>query len=606
MSLQFGKTTTTSTVLRASSKRYARRKKFLFLFLFFCLACNKEIEIAGQSYPRQELVLTGKDSKTLWSSSQSYIVASDSKAASEVGVQILASGGNIVDSAIAVSFVLAVVRPQSTGLGGGGFLLMHLKGQTQAFDFRERAPLKAHRDLYRLTDKKNTPKEMWESRDSLLGPRSVAVPGTIAGLIQIHKEYGKLNLSQLLKPAVRLAEQGFIVYESLAEAIDSAYADMDENMRLVFAPQNKKLRAGQRLIQKDLAKTLRLLAKEDSAAFYRREGKIAQALLRLMQRSKGLISAKDLESYRVFRVPPLWSEYRGYKLATMPPPSSGIFLLSMLKMLEPFPLQQLYQSQRAKYYQILIEAMRQGYKDRALYGGDSRFFPAPIKKLLSPAALKISPAHKRDTPSANTNKVSESYDTTHFSIMDKQGNALSSTQSINYRFGARVMVPGWGIILNDTMDDFSKAPGKPNAYGLIGGKANAIAGGKTPLSSMSPTLLFDKKGASLAVGAPGGSHIITAVLQAIIHDVDLNMHPLISVARGRIHHQYKPETVFVESQALKKEEQTKLKNLGYTLKSSSSRAKLFVVKRKGSTFVGASDPRGDGAAAGAPSAGTSR
>ena len=585
-------------------RMYTHWPKFLFLLLF-CLACNKKIEIAGQSYLRQELVLAGKDSNQLWSSSPTYSIASDAKEASEAGAQVLAAGGNIVDSALAVSFALSVVRPQSTGLGGGGFLLMHLNGQTLAFDFRERAPQKAYRDMYcsiSKKDKKNAQKiehKSCQSRESLLGPRSVAVPGMIAGFIEIHKEYGKLELTQVLKPAIQLAERGFIVYESLAEAIDSAYADMDENMRLVFAPQDKKLRAGQRLIQKDLAKTLRLLSQKGAAAFYKQEGKIAQALLKLMRQNNGLISARDLESYRVLRPAPLWSKYRGYRVAAMPPPSSGIFLLSMLKMLEPFPLEQLYQKQRAKYYQILIEAMRQGYKDRALYGGDSRFVAVPITKLLAPAPLQLSPPHNKNPSSSSSNKVSESYETTHFSIMDKQGNALSSTQSINYRFGARIMVPGWGIILNDTMDDFSKAPGRPNVYGLIGGKANAIAGGKTPLSSMSPTLLFDKEGVSLAVGAPGGSHIITAVLQAIIHDVDLKMHPFISVARGRIHHQYKPASVFIESQALKEEEQRKLKDLGYALKSAPSRAKLFVVKGRGSTFIGASDPRGDGRAVGA-------
>lgn len=572
------------------------RAKAFFLFLL-CLACHKHLELGEQSYPLHELVLRDKDGKGLWSASPSYVVASDSKEASRIGLEILASGGNIIDSAVAMSFALCVVRPQSTGLGGGGFLLMHFKGQTKAFDFRERAPLKAHRDLYTARDKK---RQQAKDRESLAGFRSVAVPGMIAGLIQIHKEYGRLKLAQLLKPAIQLAKNGFIVYKNLADAIGSAYADMDENMRLVFAPHNKKLKVGERLVQRDLARTLRLLRKEGAAPFYRREGKIAQALLSSMQRGRGLMQAKDLESYEVFKPAPLWSKYRGYKIATMPPPSSGVFLLSMLTMLEPFPLERLYQSQRVRYYQVLIEAMRRAFKDRALYGGDGRFFAAPIQKLLSPPPLKLSFFSKKDKLSdPNPRKLAESYETTHFSIMDGKGNALSSTQSINYSFGARVMIPGWGIVLNNTMDDFSKRPGKPNVYGLIGGKANAIASGKTPLSSMSPSLLFDEKGVSLAVGAPGGSHILTAILQAIVHSVDLKMHPFISVARGRIHHQYKPETVFMESQALTKKEQKMLRDQGYVLKNSPSRSKLFVVKREGSLFIGASDPRGDGMARGA-------
>ena len=484
---------------------------------------------------------------------------------------------------------------------------MYLNGKSMAFDFRERAPLRAHPNLYRLADKKSTRKGkqvFLSSRDSLLGPPSVAVPGMIAGLLRIHKEYGKLKLPQLMEPAIKLAEEGFIVYKSLSEAIEASYADMDENMRLIFAPppHNKKLKAGQRLFQKDLAKSLRLIAKQGRKSFYKRDGKIAGALLQYMRQRKGLIQAEDLEGYRVFKREPLWSSYRGYRLATMPPPSSGVFLLSMLKMLEAFPLQELYQKERSRYYQILIEAMRQGYKDRSLYGGDTRFVKMPIKRLLSPTALRITPAstfaREGQSPKTKSRKSSGSYETTHFSIMDHKGNALSSTQSINYRFGARVMIPNWGIILNDTMDDFSKAPGKANVYGLIGGKANAIFGGKTPLSSMSPTLVFDKKGVCLALGAPGGSHIITAVLQGIIHKLDLNMNPFISAARGRIHHQYQPHTVFIEEEALKEEEQNKLKAMGYALKKAPSRAKLFIVERKGSALIGASDPRGDGRALG--------
>ena len=257
----------------------------------------------------------------------------------------------------------------------------------------------------------------------------------------------------------------------------------------------------------------------------------------------------------------------------MPSPSSGAFLIAMLKKLESLPLNSLYLKQRDAYYDSLIQALDEGFRQRSLYGGDSRFSSVGSKKPPSP-------------------------ETTHFSIMDNQGNAVASTQSINYLFGARLMLPNWGIVLNDTMDDFSSSPGKPNVYGLIGGKANAIAPSKTPLSSMSPTFLFDQKGVRLALGAPGGSQILSAILQAIVHDVDLKMHPFASVARGRIHYQYKPQTVFAEKEALSKEQKKQLEKRGYAVQTRPLQAKLFLVKRDKDSLVGVSDPRGNGRPAG--------
>ena len=545
--------------------------------VFFILENNR--------YLRREFVLHNlKDLTTRWLRTKGHVIASDSLAASKAGADILEQGGNIVDSAVAVSFAISVVRPQSTGLGGGGFLMLHLNKQTKAFDFRERAPLAAHRDMY-ISKQKTKNQTSTHSRPSLIGIQSIAVPGMVAGLLQIHKQYGKLSLGQVLTPAIRLAEEGFPIYPDLKDAIVKAYHNMNEPMRKVFAPKGsqggKNLKIGSPIIQKDLSKTLRCLAKEGSACFYGRKGKMSLALAHFMKKNGGLIRIEDLTQYRVRETQPLWSEYRGLKLATMPLPSSGIFLTRMLKTLERYPLKQLYQQQRTDYYHLLIQAMRYGYQERERYGGDPHFFPTAKQLTLPPRwPLKSIPAKT---------------ETTHFSIMDDKGNAVASTQSINYRFGSRVMLPNWGIVLNDTMDDFSIQVGKPNVYGLTGSQANAIAATKTPLSSMSPSFLFDKQGIRLAIGAPGGSQIITAILQAIIHDVDLNLHPYAAVARGRIHHQYKPATVFVEPQAMQKKEIDKLIGQGYPVVVKPAYAKVFMVKRYANgEVVGVSDPRGQG------------
>ncbi len=585
-----------STNKRHISHRIVSNTFGLILTLpaMFCADANVLLE--NQSYSRHELALGSKqDPADFWLRAQDYVIASDAAQASQAAAKMLNKKGNVIDAAIALSFAISVVRPQSTGLGGGGFLLFHLNGKTRAFDFRERAPLKAHAKMYTNT----------KPQASLFGPKAVAVPGMIAGLIQIHRLYGKLKLATVLAPAIHLAEAGFRVYPDLEKAIAAAYNNMDPVMAKVFSVRTnpasqtqKQLKTGDLLLQKDLGKTLRLLTKEGERAFY--HGKIGQDLAAFMKKTGGLISLKDLQNYQVLRPKPLWSSYRGLKIATMPLPSSGIFLIGMLKRLEAFPLASLYAKQRKSYYNVLIQALHHGFQDRARYGGDSRFLSVNTAKLLKPSPLSSAP-HTTTKQSQKEKKSRESYETTHFSLIDRQGNAVVSTQSINYRFGARLMLPNWGIILNDTMDDFSAAPGKPNVYGLVGGKANAIAANKTPLSSMSPTLFFDKDGVRLAVGAPGGSQIISAILQTIIHDIDLKMHPFATVARRRIHHQYKPETVFIEPQALSHSQKKQLEKHGYQLQVKPLQAKVFFVKRDKQGLIGACDPRGSGRPAGSNS-----
>ncbi len=546
----------------------------LLPLLFLCAAvsfhCKKAVlKLGAQEYPKTYFFTGDKKAHRFWLSAKKAVIASDSKEASEAALQIFKKGGNIVDAAAALGFVISVARPQSTGLGGGGFLIMRFKDKTLAFDFRERAPLAAKADMYLDAQGK------MDRRASLFGLGSVAVPGMVAGMLHIHKKYGKLPLKQIMAPAIELAAKGFHVYPDLARAIANSYKDMDEAMRAVFAPNNKVLKEGNLLIQKDLARALSLIAKKGRQAFY--QGAIAQALVDMMAKEKGYITKADMRQYKVYARKPLWSQYRSYKIATMPLPSSGLFITGMLRKLNSQALAKLYHHERLRYYEELIKVLGWAYQERERYGGDPRF----LKKI-------------------------PRYETTHFSLMDNEGNALSSTQSINYRFGSHRMIKSWGIILNDTMDDFSSPTGQANVYGLSGSKANAIAPAKTPLSSMSPMLLFDQgMRVRLALGAPGGSHIISAILQTIIHSVDLGMHPFAAVARRRIHYQYKPDKVFIEANTMEAKLKSQLEQRGYhTQEVPRLRAKVFLTQDledpqdSSKRLFGASDPRGSGEAAG--------
>ncbi len=580
--------------------------------IFLLAACGpRPVVLDGIEVPAGELSRpkTGSHSR-YWTRSQKYMIATDAPEASAAGVEMYEAGGNIVDAAVAVSFAISVVRPQSTGLGGGGFLVLHLADseRTESFDFRERAPLSAHRDMY--LDEDGTVSK--EDQASLFGPRAVGVPGTVAGLVEIHAKYGKLPLAKTIEPALRLARDGFPVYPDLKRSIMLARTDFDDEMARVFLPGGRLPDVGDVLVQSDLAKTLRIVAENGRAPLYSADGEIAKALAGYMQANGGLITTKDLTQYRVLAGPPLRTKYRDrFEVAIMPPPSSGVFILEMLHMLETKDLRALYESDRVQYEHFLAEVFRRGYADRAAYGGDARFFDVPAAQLTSRRYARerianFSPEKVTENAAVAPAVLApalpdESNETTHFSIMDADGNAVASTQSVNYGFGARVMLPGWGIVLNDTMDDFSKSPGVPNAYGLIGGEANAIAPGKTPLSSMSPTIVFDEDGRALmAVGAPGGSRIITGILQTMLHDLDLGLHPYVSVARGRIHHQFLPNKLSIADSPRGRSRAGALKKLGHDTVTARWQAKVFFVRRDEQGFVGVSDPRGDGQPMGEP------
>ncbi|TGM59983.1 gamma-glutamyltransferase [Leptospira adleri] len=574
-------------------QKYARI--ILILFLFSCKDIPLSIE--GKKVSTDLLVTPSNQRKhtDYFSESKNLMIASDSPEATSAGVEIGKLGGNVVDVVVATSFAISVTRPHSTGLGGGGFLVLYLKEFPEpiAFDFRERAPSAASRNMY-----KRKPKE-----DSLFGFRAVGVPGNVAGLIQIHKRYGKLSLKTVVAPAIRLAENGFPVYPDLFSAIQKSSKDMDDEMKGIFLPKGKVPEVGSLLVQKDLADTLKLISETGEREFY--QGKIADSIVSSMKRNGGLITSQDLKNFRVIEEKTLKSTYRDYTIYTMPPPSSGVHLLTMLSMIETKSLKELYDKDAAAYYHFLAEAMRRGYADRAILGGDPKFTKIPIDRLLSKkyAEEKISNFDPKAASSSSSflkelNFGVESPQTTHISVMDREGNSVSTTQSINFRFGASVVVPGYGIVLNDTMDDFSRAPGEPNVYGLIGAEANSILPKKTPLSSMSPTLVFKDKEPFLATGAPGGSYIVNAVLQSLIYNLDFKLTLYESVARGRVHHQFFPDAVFIEKSVNERNVFDGLSVRKHDIRIAPNFAKLFSVKRENGMLYGACDPRGEGATGG--------
>ncbi len=549
--------------------------------------------ISDHKYPQLVIPIKGSTASQLTARTKKVMISSDHPEATKAGLDILKKGGNIVDAAIAVSFTLSVTCPQSTGIGGGGFMLVHLakENKTIAFDFRERAPLKAFKTMYLTANGKV------DDRASRWGYRSVAVPGMIAGFVQIHRQFGSLPLKQVMKPSITLARDGFKVYNHLAHAIEKAYDNMDDNMKALYAPKGVPLKTGSLLVQRNLAKTLEAVARHGDDVFYR--GKIGKALVSQMAAHGGLITKKDLKNYRMYQSKPLISSYRKYKIAIMPPPSSGVHIITILNMLETRDIAAM-RKDSSRFTHFFTEVLRRGFADRARYGGDSRFVKVPVKRLSSKSYAKKL-VEGITSKASSSNKIAKlqghehkSYETTHLSIMDSEGNAVASTQSINYRFGAGVLLPEWGIILNNTMDDFSVAPGVPNLYGLVGGEANAIEGTKTPLSSMSPTIVFSNNKPILAVGASGGSYIITGILQTLINVLDFKLSLYDSVAAGRIHHQYQPDKLFLESEALSAETIKKLKSIGHQIIVSPNRSKVCAVHKDGNDLVGVADPRRGG------------
>ncbi len=514
--------------------------------------------------------------------------------ATEAGHEILRQGGNAFDAAVAVSAVLAVVEPYSSGLGGGGFWLLHRAsdGFETMVDGRERAPLAAHRDLYLDDQGKVIP------RLSIDGPLAAGIPGEPAALAHISEKYGRLPLSDVLAPAIRIAERGFATdsrYFLMAGWRKDVLRSWPESAAILLK-QGEVPIEGTLIRQPDLARTLKYLAESGADGFYR--GELAKLLVDGVNSAGGIWSLKDLESYRVVERAPVKGEYMGLTITSASPPSSGgIALVTMLNILQGFNLPSLQEPQKTH---VIIEAMRRAYRDRADYLGDPDYVDIPVEALIHPwyaAGLARDIQMDKASQSLGNGKHSEGKDTTHFSILDREGNRVAATLSINYPFGSGFIVPGTGVLLNDEMDDFSASPGVPNVYGLVGAEANAIEGGKRMLSSMSPTFVESEQ--QLAVlGTPGGSQIITMVLLGVLEMAD-GKGPKAWVERPRFHHQYLPNEVVFEPDTFDKKQQQELKAMGHVLKPMKhyyGNMQALLWNKKTGEVKAASDRRGVGTA----------
>jgi gamma-glutamyltranspeptidase/glutathione hydrolase len=526
------------------------------------------------------------------------MVGSTEVHASQAGLDVLQRGGNAVDAAVAVGFALAVTHPQAGNIGGGGFMVIRFAdGRSTTIDYRETAPAKATRDMF--LDASGNP----VVERSLIGPLASGTPGAVAGLTYVQKKYGKLTLAQVMAPAIDLAENGFPVTDAFQRSLVSGRKLFDhfpESGR-VFSKNGQPYAAGDRFIQKDLGKTLRLIAEKGPDAFYR--GPIADLIEAEMTRAGGLIRKSDLAAYKPAERPALTGTYRGFDIIAMPPPSSGgIALIQTLNILEGFPIKE-SGAGASKTIHVMAEAERRVYADRSEWLGDPDFFKVPVKGLVAKSyaeALRKGIDPNKATPSAAVKPGKpiefESTQTTHYSVIDADGTAVTTTTTLNGSYGNGEVVPGAGFLLNNEMDDFSVKPGAPNMFGLIGGAANAIEPGKRMLSSMTPTIIAKDNKPFLVVGSPGGSRIITTVLQVIVNVLDHGMNVQEAVDAPRFHHQWQPDYIRIERQGFPKDVVAALEAMGHTLQVQENMGDVQAIWIDPQTNVryGASDPRMDG------------
>jgi gamma-glutamyltranspeptidase / glutathione hydrolase len=504
----------------------------------------------GQSSPQMDSPRTDFARVTPIIARHGMVVAQEKRAA-KIGVEILRQGGNAVDAAVAIGFALAVTYPRAGNLGGGGFMVIHLaNGKNVTIDYRETAPAAATPDMFLDA---NGAADPHKSRDSAL---AIGVPGTVAGLALAHARYGsgKFTLAQLIAPAIALARDGFRIEDDTADSLPRArerLARWPASAKIFRKSDGTPLGPGDTLTQSDLAVSLQAIARRGPRAFYR--GTIARKIAAAVQAAGGIMTDDDLKNYRAIARTPVRGRYRGYTIVSMPPSSSGgVLLIEMLNMLEGYDLRALGPGSPATLH-LMIEAMKRAYADRATTMGDPDRVSMPLKRLMSKgyaARLRKSIDPDRATPSKDIRPAKivprEGGNTTHFSVVDRFGNAVANTYTLNFGYGLGLVAEGTGILLNNELDDFAAKPGVPNAFGLIGGAANAPGPGKRPLSSMTPTIVLKNGRPFLVLGSPGGSRIITAVLQVISNVIDFRMSLADAVTAPRIHHQWLPEEVFVE------------------------------------------------------------
>ncbi|MFI0395574.1 gamma-glutamyltransferase [Paracoccus jiaweipingae] len=543
----------------------------------------------------QEAIYSGMDRiHPVWA--RNGIVSAQERIAAEIGRDILAKGGNAVDAGVAVAFALAVTLPRAGNLGGGGFMLVHdaKTGETHAIDYREMAPKAAHRDMF-LDDKGEA-----DSDKSRFTGAAAGVPGTVAGMKLVLDKYGSMDWADVIAPAIELAEKGITVTPDLADSLEGLKDRLTRypSAAKIFYKEGGELyQPGDTLVQADLAKTLKKIAAEGPDGFYK--GEVAQAIATSVTDAGGAITPEDMAAYQAIERKPVSGTYRGYEVVSMPPPSSGgVHLVQILNTLEGYPIGALG-ANSSETIHLMAEAMKYAYADRSEFLGDPDFVDVPVSELMSKkyaedTRAKISASFA--TPSEQIKPADlapyESDQTTHFSIVDKDGNAVSNTYTINFSYGSGLVAEGTGVLMNNEMDDFSAKPGVPNGYGLIGGDANAVEAGKRPLSSMTPTIVKKDGQVWLVTGSPGGARIITTVLQVIMNMIDHGMNVAEASTAPRIHHQWLPEELRVEEGiSLDTIRALQAKGHNVVLKEVMGSTQSVMRDPESGALLGASDPR---------------
>jgi gamma-glutamyltranspeptidase/glutathione hydrolase len=528
------------------------------------------------------------------------LVVAQEKIAARIGADVLKRGGNAVDAAVATGFAMAVTYPRAGNIGGGGFMVIHLARENKdiALDYRETAPKAATPTMFLGADGKPDPAK---SRDGALG---VGVPGTVAGLAAALERYGsgKFTLRDLLTPSITLARDGFVLADDIADTLPNArkrFAPWPSSAKLLFHADGTPLREGDKLVQPDLATTLQAIADHGADGFY--DGPVAEKLANAIQAAGGVITRDDLKSYRPVWREPARGSYRGYDIVSMPLPSSGgTVLIETLNILEGYDLHKMGAQTPASLH-LLIEAMKRAYADRARYLGDPAFVHAPLTRLLSKhyaAQLRADIDLEKATPVKATTAAQsrEGTNTTHFSVVDAQGNAVSNTYTLNFSYGVGLIAEGTGVLLNNELDDFTAAPGASNAYGLVGYEANLPGPGKRPLSSMTPTIVLKDGKPVLVTGSPGGSRIISTTLQVIVNALDHRMTIAQAVSLPRLHHQWMPDVVRVEN-GFPQATRDALRTMGHTLVTPMGQTSANSIAAANEGWLGAPDPRTRGAEA---------
>ena len=529
------------------------------------------------------------------------MVVSAKEEASQIGLAILKKGGNAFDAMIATELALAVAYPNAGNIGGGGFMVYRLgSGERGALDYREKAPAKAHRDMYLDKNGKVI------ADKSTLGALAVGVPGTIAGIFEVYEKFGSLPIGELIQPAIDLARNGVLITELQANSYMNKNVELIKQANNYVTPFENGWKAGERFKYEELAQTLERIRDNGSYEFY--NGETAKRIVSYVQELGGILSLDDLKNYRAQWRKPITFTYKDYTISSMPLPSSGgICLAQILKSVEPYNIGQ-YPHNGEQYIQLLVEAERRAYADRAYYMGDADFVKVPTQQLLSPDYLKERmSSFSWDKASKSTEiahgKIAgyESDETTHYSIVDRFGNAVAVTTTLNTNYGSKVYVKGGGFFLNNQMDDFSIKPGEPNTYGLVGSEKNAIAPNKRMLSSMSPTIIEKDGKLFMVIGTPGGSTIITSVLQCFLNVAEYGMTMQQSVSKPRFHHQWLPDDVMYEPKGFAPEVIAHLKAKGYKPREENfviiGKVDAILVQPDG-TLEGGADPRGDDTAVG--------